>query len=846
LYYLSGDFIHAIQYAKKGLNVIYTNAGNPAISKHNLSRYYYYLSIFYDSLNQHTLRNKAADSCIANEIRLNGDFKYIFFLLDRRVQDFFFEGDYHSCINLAELGETIVRRSYRYDDSLDFVLYFIYYKVKALYALKKFSTAEDFLKSKKAELKRNKNKKFVGGSIYNLYGYLSEAKKDTESAVANFLNAFKYEQKNKEREINAEALMQLGIIYTKEPSEKKTALRYFFKALNYAKAPDSVMILAAIGNAYAKINLFDSAHIFFNLAFDKIKPGLDENGLNAHLEDYLSTNTALYIVQMVLDKADAYFDQYRIQSTTAPLHHALRIYKAADQLLNNIKSRQSELASKLFWRNYTRRLYEHAIIVADLLHDNEDVFYFFEKSRAVLLNDQVNQLSKISNDDILRKAQLERKISKLKKIGDTLHASSSEYVDNQKSLIIARQEQNLIEQTIRSKNPLYYQSFLDTTFIKLKDIQQNLLNQQTALLEFFNGDSAVYSIFITEKNVVINKINKEGFETKVNTHISYLSDPEMLNKNFTGFMKNANELYELIFKNIPLSIGRIIISPDGKYFPFETLVTNTITSTPVYFLNDHITSYTYSARYLLNDFSHDSVSISGNFLGVAPVQFPQQFHLASLNESDRSLNTIVSYFSNTKNFVQQQASKNNFLQKFYGYKIIQLYTHSSDSSSNGEPVIYFADSALYLSDLIAEAKPATQLIVLSACETGNGKLYQGEGVFSFNRGFAALGIPSSVTNLWSVDNESTYKLTEFFYKYVTKGLPLDEALQKAKLEFIQTSSKEKSLPYYWAASILAGKTDAIKLKKGQPWKYFTGAIVLLGIFVLGSHIKKRKKMAYVR
>jgi CHAT domain-containing protein len=112
-----------------------------------------------------------------------------------------------------------------------------------------------------------------------------------------------------------------------------------------------------------------------------------------------------------------------------------------------------------------------------------------------------------------------------------------------------------------------------------------------------------------------------------------------------------------------------------------------------------------------------------------------------------------------------------------------LYTHSSDSSGRGEPVIYFADSALYLSDLISEYKPLARLIVLSACETGAGKVYNGEGVFSFNRGFAAIGIPAAITNLWSVENASTYKLTELFYKYLTRGIPSDIALQKAKLEF---------------------------------------------------------------
>ncbi|HKZ64951.1 MAG TPA: CHAT domain-containing protein, partial [Chitinophagaceae bacterium] len=178
------------------------------------------------------------------------------------------------------------------------------------------------------------------------------------------------------------------------------------------------------------------------------------------------------------------------------------------------------------------------------------------------------------------------------------------------------------------------------------------------------------------------------------------------------------------------------------------------------------------------------------------------------------------------------------------YRIIQLYTHAADSSSNNEPIIYFADSALYLSDLIIEYQPHTQLVVLSACETGTGKIYQGEGVFSFNRGFAALGIPAAISNLWSVDNTSAYLLTELFYKWLAKGVPTDVALQKAKLEFLQTASREKSMPCYWAGSVLVGKTDTIELSKSYPWKWI---VLFLSIGCIGFFVIRKwtvsKKMA---
>ena len=166
---------------------------------------------------------------------------------------------------------------------------------------------------------------------------------------------------------------------------------------------------------------------------------------------------------------------------------------------------------------------------------------------------------------------------------------------------------------------------------------------------------------------------------------------------------------------------------------------------------------------------------------------------------------------------------------------------SADSSDRKEPVIYFADSSLYLSDLIPANIPVTRLVVLSACETGNGKLYQGEGVFSFNRGFAAMGIPSSISNLWSVDNLSTYELTEYLHKYLAEGLPVDVALQKAKLEYLRNATGEKKLPYFWAPAILVGKTDAIEYKKTIPRKFVFILAGIAALFILGLVLYKKKK-----
>ena len=89
-----------------------------------------------------------------------------------------------------------------------------------------------------------------------------------------------------------------------------------------------------------------------------------------------------------------------------------------------------------------------------------------------------------------------------------------------------------------------------------------------------------------------------------------------------------------------------------------------------------------------------------------------------------------------------------------------------------------------------------------------------------------------------MDNESTYRLTELFYKWLSKQLPIDLALQRAKLEFLQTASKEKSLPYYWAAPVLAGKSDAITMENAFPWGWVAAAV---GFALLAGWVYRRKR-----
>jgi CHAT domain-containing protein len=97
----------------------------------------------------------------------------------------------------------------------------------------------------------------------------------------------------------------------------------------------------------------------------------------------------------------------------------------------------------------------------------------------------------------------------------------------------------------------------------------------------------------------------------------------------------------------------------------------------------------------------------------------------------------------------------------------------------------------------------TEIVVLSACETGVGDVRSGEGVFGLKRAFILSGAKTVVMSLWSVPSEETTELMTRFYTLMSKGKTKADALGKAKLDMM----KKKENPFYWGAFVLVGNPE---------------------------------------
>ena len=94
----------------------------------------------------------------------------------------------------------------------------------------------------------------------------------------------------------------------------------------------------------------------------------------------------------------------------------------------------------------------------------------------------------------------------------------------------------------------------------------------------------------------------------------------------------------------------------------------------------------------------------------------------------------------------------------------------------------------------------TNLVTLSACQTGINSIRPGDELIGLTRAILYAGAPSTLVSLWSVSSESTQELMVIFYKLIKEGKNKVEALQ---LSMLQTMEKYNH-PYYWAPFILIG------------------------------------------
>lgn len=551
-----------------------------------------------------------------------------------------------------------------------------------------------------------------------------------------------------------------------------------------------------------------------------------------------------FLLTLIQDKADTWLDWGIVTKDTTRLRHALRTYERADQMIDYMRWEHTGQRSQLYWRKKTRGLYARAIETGYRLGDLAAVYRFMEKSRAVLLADKLNELGarrQLPDQLLQREDYIRQRITDLQYRLTLALPQSLEANTLRRALLTAQDQADQFRRQVERSHPVYYRYKYDNHVLPLAQVQTWLRRQRQSLVTYFVGDTALYVLGLTPTGARLIRRPIGPYNRAVEPLMALMTDPAMLNHRpqLQRFWALGNDLYQQMLAPLGLPAGRVLVSPYGAFVPFDALSRSAKRAD--YLLNQYAFSYTYSVQTLLKQ--PPVASAGRSFVGIAPVQFAPRLAQVTLGNSDAVLERVSQRFSRPTLLTGENATRQAFRTVAPEARVVQLFTHADADSTDREPTLYFADSVLRLSDLQTGPAFQTQLLVLSACKTGVGADQKGEGVFSMARGFAALGIPSILTTLWSVEDRATYALTDLYYERLAKGLPKDVALQQAKQAFYRTGSAADQLPSQWAGLVSVGNADPVDLSAPHDpvWPWVGVGLLLAG--AAGSYWLLRRRRA---
>ncbi len=510
-------------------------------------------------------------------------------------------------------------------------------------------------------------------------------------------------------------------------------------------------------------------------------------------------------------------------------------------------------------RGRVRTIASHAYLSANDRPLVEDLakqgFANYSRGRDLAVLDKTVSLIESSKASIIRFGRLESLVSDsvgiLKAdydheqlLRERLQFVESEVVNGRElssELFQARRDYDQFLLHLSRTYPGYYEFQHSSAALSATEIAASL-REDEALVEFFETPDSVYVIGITKE---ARSVHTSGTDRIARTTTKYLD--AIRDRAPKDYLESAYKLYHELLKPIESLITdkNLIVVPDGRlhFVPFESLLTSPSHSEDgsfvkyqrlPYLLKKHSIEYAYSAS--LRDFvrRREYPHWKSDFLGVAPgfkeVTFSwPQVRMDSVNYLPGTVNEVRSIYgmfvpwfdvlnrswrTRSTALIGSRATEEQLRsQDLEQYRFLHFATHGSVTEENPAvsglllyPGSSRHDDVLRLGEIYG-LRLSADLVVLSACDTGLGRLVDGEGVVGLTGGFLYAGARNVVVSLWQVEDRSAAELMRGFYANSLRSNDFRKSLRQAKLAVIEAGG-EFSRPYHWAGYVLFGSSSA--------------------------------------
>ncbi len=678
--------------------------------------------------------------------------------------------------------------------------------------------------------------------------------------------------------LSSRALSTLGEIELKK-NNIPSAIHYFQRKLtNQKKQYLGFEKHSELGRTYAQLAdaYFESSEYFRSLdyyhqALFHMTKDFKSSNIFEH-PVFESINKDQDVLKILFFRAQAFCELAKDSNRNKSLHldAAEQTFDLALQLINHLRKDLHSLDSKVSLGEMANLIYKQAVkcnyIQYQLQPTSEQlekIFQIVESGKAAILLESINEnmtkgFAGIPDSLIAKDNQLKKEISNYQELlynlenADKRNQFQIDYLEDK--LFDVKNTHTDFLTYLEAHYPNYYNLKYDQRLVSLDQVKDQLPDSHSAIIEYFMGEDDLYIICFTKERARITSVGLDiDLKKEVQNLRQLLRQPprhEKVKEDFVDFERSAHYLYSKLIApiDIPESIDRLIIIPDDVlgYVPFEIFLQELShldqPSYNVVHLNYLLNDYSVSYNYSVTLWGQESISSKGKgYLGIAPnfeisnnddlaLRDSTQEVLYHLKCNEEEVSSVAKTISGLT-LKGNTATKEKILKCATDYQILHFATHSSIDDEN--PMlnkIFLYDDYLSNYDLY-NIRLKADLAVLSACNTGNGKLLSGEGIMSIFRGFLHAGCPSSLISLWSVEDCSTQAIVQDYFIGLSHGQSKDQALQYAKKNFVSNADRLHAHPFYWAAFVQYGSIDPITFKK-RPSLFGSSNLFLIALFIL--------------
>jgi CHAT domain-containing protein len=485
---------------------------------------------------------------------------------------------------------------------------------------------------------------------------------------------------------------------------------------------------------------------------------------------------------------------------------------------------------------------KHLGISERLWHDKEDTQ---EKIPAALLTQERSYAH--LHDDLIRRLRR----------SDT---SEKEVMDIRNQIQHLRQAREKLQDTLRQMAPAYIRERYLPPEISLRKLREKVLLKNEVMLHFVDQDSLVYLIAIGQETKDFLRIRlPENLSTSIPR---LLEDMRTLD---TAVYRQLREFYQLLINPIADElVGKdIVLVPDGylHYLPFAALLTDAppLGSGPMeypYLLRKHGIRHLFSTQSaMLAPSATKDVRRQATQRAAAFAPFTNggndKFSALpfSLNTVSELRKQVGSWFIHES--LGDEATVENFLMAASTANLLHIGTHAAINNEYPEEstLLFASDQPPGWNPLSAAEIPklrlTADLVVISACQSADGRLYQGQGVANFARSFALAGAGNLMVNLWEIRDETSHHLLKAVYTELYQGKKSKpEALRQAQLNYLR-EHEPTAHPAYWATMVYIGDGKPLNTSSGtSSWLILLGLLAALAVggWLWVQSAKKRQRL----